>query len=311
MDWWEVSLVGVDGEAAEAVAQVMSEYAQGSAVIESVLATPDSAGWVDHPLVVKCYIANDKSAEAKIDKLKRALWHLHVIYPMPEPQVKKLEEADWANAWKQHYTRLKPGKRLVIVPAWDEAPMEAGELPIRLDPGMAFGTGTHPTTQLSLMLMEKHLSPGDSVFDVGAGSGVLSIGAVRLEAGSVVACDLDPVAVTATHENAERNGMVDAIDMVHGSVDAFPGPFDTILMNILAEIIATLLPETVTRLKPDGTLLLSGIIMEREPMIAEALAENHLDVVERLVMGDWLGLAVRHVDAGRATQDTENGNGNL
>jgi ribosomal protein L11 methyltransferase len=305
MDWWEVSLVGVDGEAAEAVAQVMSEYGQGSAVIESVLATTDSAGWVEHPLVVKCYIADDKESEAKIDKLKHALWHLHVIYPMPEPQVKKLEEADWANAWKQHYTRLKPGNRLVIVPAWDEAPMGEGELPIRLDPGMAFGTGTHPTTQLSLMLMETYLHSGDSVFDVGAGSGVLSIGAVQLGAGRVVACDLDPVAVAATKENAERNGMLDAIEMVQGSIESFPGPFDTILMNILAEIIVTLLPDTVTRLKPDGTLLLSGIIMEREGIINEALAANHLVVVERLVMGDWLGLAVRHAE--RGTQDAENG----
>ena len=91
MNWWEVALVGVDGEAAEAVAQVMSEYGQGSAVIESVLATTDSAGWVEHPLVVKCYIADDADAHGKIDALKRALWHLHVIYPMPEPQVKKLE----------------------------------------------------------------------------------------------------------------------------------------------------------------------------------------------------------------------------
>jgi ribosomal protein L11 methyltransferase len=306
MNWWEVALVGVDGEAAEAVAQVMSEYGQGSAVIESVLATTDSAGWVEHPLVVKCYIADDPDAPGKIDALKRALWHLHVIYPMPEPQVKMLEEADWANAWKQHYTRLKPGNRLVIVPAWDEEPMGEGELPVRLDPGMAFGTGTHPTTQLSLMLMEKYLNPGDAVFDVGAGSGVLSIGAVRLNAGTVVACDLDPVAVAATKENAERNGMLDAIEMVLGSIESFPGPFDTILMNILAEIIVKLLPDTVTRLKPDGTLLLSGIITEREAIINDALAENNLTIVERLIIGDWLGLAVKHTE--RGTQGAENSN---
>lgn len=303
MNWWEVALVGVDGEAAEAVAQVMNEYGQGGAVIESVLATTDSAGWVEHPLVVKCYLHDDPDAQKKIDLLKRALWHLHVIYPMPEPQIKKLEEADWANAWKAHYIRLKPGNRLVIVPAWDEEPMGEGELPIRLDPGMAFGTGTHPTTQLSLLLMEKYLQKGDSVFDVGAGSGVLSIGAVRLEAGSVVACDLDPVAVAATKENAERNGMLDAIETVEGSIEAFPGPFDTILMNILAEIIVKLLPDTVTRLKADGTLLLSGIITERESIINEALAANHLVIVERLLIGDWLGLAVKHATG--ATQNAE------
>ncbi len=297
MNWFEVSVTGVDGEAAEALAQVMSRYGQGGAVIESVLAKADSAGWDEQPLVVKVYVPDDARARTAIDKIRQAIWHLHVIYPMPEPEVKPLKEEDWANSWKQHYVRLKPGSRLVVVPAWDENPMEEGELPIRLDPGMAFGTGTHPTTQLSLMLLEKYYRAGQRIYDVGAGSGVLSIAAARLGAEKVWSCDLDPVAVSATAENAERNGMTDKIEMVHGSVESFDGPFDLILMNILAEIIIKLLPDTRTRLEADGTLVLSGIITEREHLINDAIAENGLEIIERLQMGDWLGLAVRHASA--------------
>lgn len=292
MDWIEVAVIGVDGEAAEALSEVMARFGQGGAVIENVLATTESTDFVSHPLTVKTYVADGPEAEATIQRLREALWHLNVIYPMPEPTVRRLAQADWAEAWKQHYTRTKPGQRLVVVPAWEEEPVAPDELPIRMDPGMAFGTGTHPSTQLCLVLMEQQLRPGDHVFDVGTGSGILSVAAVRLGAGRVVASDTDPVAVRATEENAALNGVQEAIEVRRGSVDAFEGPFDLIVINILAEIITMLLPDALPRLAPDGRLILAGIIVEREHLILESLQTLGLTVLARLTQSDWVGLAV-------------------
>lgn len=293
MDWIEVAVRGVDGEAAEALSEVMARYGQGGAVLEQVVATPDSTGLVVQPLVVKTYIAASVEADATIQRLREAIWHLSVIYPMPEPEVCLLPQTDWAEAWKQHYTRTKPGQRLVIVPAWEEGELAEGELPVRIDPGMAFGTGTHPSTQLCLILMERYLELGDRVFDVGAGSGILSIAAARLGAARVVASDTDAVAIEATRENAALNNLQEEIELRQGSVDAWEGPFDVIVINILAEIIALLLPQAVERLAPGGRLILAGIIAERESLVQQKLAEMGRSVVERLDHGDWIGLAVR------------------
>ncbi len=294
MDWIEIAVRGVDGEGAEALSEVMARYGQGGAVIEQVLSTETGTETIEQPLVVKTYVADGPDAEETIQKLREAIWHLHVIYPMPEPELQRLAQTDWASAWKQHYTRTKPGQRLVIVPAWEEPDVEGDELPIRIDPGMAFGTGTHPSTQLCLLLMEEYLQPGDRVFDVGSGSGILSIAAVRLGAGRVAATDSDPVAVEATRENALLNGVADGIEVKVGSIDAFDGPFDLIVINILAEVIVILLPQAALRLAPNGYILLAGIIAERESLVQEVVDLLGLVVVERVEQGDWIGLAITH-----------------
>lgn len=293
MDWIEVSVRGVDGEAAEALSEVINRYGQGGAVIEQILSTPDSTEEdASQPLIVKGYIAQGEGAEQTVQALREAIWHLNMIYPMPEPEVRYLAQADWAEAWKQHYSRVKPGERLVIVPAWDGEPLAEGELAVRMDPGMAFGTGTHPSTQLCLRLLERYLKAGQRVFDVGTGSGILSVAAARLGAGEIVASDTDPVAVAAAQENFTLNEVV-GIEVREGSIEAFEAPFDLIVINILAEIIALLLPAAAERLEPGGHLLLAGIIAEREPIVQEKLADLGLTVQERLTQGDWVGLAVR------------------
>ncbi len=295
MDWIEVAMIGVDGEAAEALSEVMGRYGQGGAVIEKIVGTAESTVPIDHPLIVKAYLPDEPESAEKIQKLRESIWHLHVIYPMPEPQVRRLAQTDWAEAWKQHYTRFKPGKRLVIVPAWEEEAVDPSDLPIRMDPGMAFGTGTHPSTQLCLILMENYVRAGDRVFDVGTGSGILSIAAARLQAGPIVASDIDEVAVQATLENAILNGVEDKIVVKQGSADAFDGSFDLIVINILAEIIVYLLPDAVTRLAPQGRILLAGIIAEQEHLVQAKITELGLTVIERLNRGDWIGLAVQKI----------------
>lgn len=293
MDWIEVAVRGVDGEGVEAVWEVINRFGHGGAVIEDVRATADSTVSEPQPLAVKAYIPADDRAESTLQALREALWHLSMLYPIPEPEIHRLAQQDWAEAWKAHYHREKVGQRLVIVPAWDAAEAAEGEVIVRLDPGMAFGTGTHPSTQLCLQLLERTIVPGDRALDVGTGSGILAIAAVRLGADEVKAVDTDPVAIAALEENAALNQLAGRIEAAVGSIERFPGPFDLILINILAEVIAQLLPEATARLAPGGTIILSGVIEAREPIVHEAIEACGLRVLERQTTKDWVGLAVR------------------
>lgn len=294
MDWIEVALRGVDGEGAEAVWEVMNRFGHGGAVIEDVRSTTDATATEPQPLAVKAYIPADSQADKTLQALREALWHLSMLYPIPEPTVQRLAPQDWAESWKAHYHRQKIGERLVIVPAWEESgAFEPGEVVVRLDPGMAFGTGTHPSTQLCLQLLERALVPGARVLDIGTGSGILAIAAARLGAGEVKAVDTDPVAIAALEENAALNELTGRIEAAVGAVEQFKGPFDLILINILAEVIARLLPAATARLAPAGVMVLSGVIAAREPIVRAAIEGAGLAVVERRTIKDWVGLTVR------------------
>ena len=231
-------------------------------------------------------------------QIEEGLWYLGRIYPLGEVQIRPLAEEDWANAWKASYHPLRIGRRFWIVPAWERENVRVGpdELPIILDPGMAFGTGLHPSTQLCLVAMEDVVRPGQRVLDAGCGSGILSIAAVRLGATSVEAFDIDPIAMRATEENAALNDLPVVINAV---VSAGPGEddvlgvprwlkaaWDVMLVNILPHVIIGLLEHGLhTYLAPGGRMILAGIIEEREPDVRAALAERGLVVVNRLDQG--------------------------
>jgi ribosomal protein L11 methyltransferase len=309
--------VQADGEAAEAVSELFNRLnsrpdGQGGAVTE--VGGFDPVGEAHRPIVtVRTYLsADDPEAAARQRQIEEGLWFLGRIYPLGEPRVRRLAEEDWANAWKAYYHPLRIGRRFLVIPAWQvaEVPAQspqggtsAGPLPIVLDPGMAFGTGLHPSTQLCLRAMEQVIQPGQRVLDAGCGSGILSIAAARLGAAQVDALDIDPIAVRATLENAGLNDLPVAI---HAFVSAGPdenafwappaGPrpaWDVILVNILPHVIAGLLESGLhTHLAPGGRMILAGIIAEREPEVRAALVEHHLTVVDRLMEGDWVALAV-------------------
>jgi len=323
VDWIEIS-VQADGEAAEAVSELFNRLnsrldGQGGAVIE--VGGFDLVGENHHPtVVVKTYLPADTVETAGLQRqLEEGLWHLGRIYPLGEVQVRRLAEEDWANAWKSSYKPLRIGRRFLVIPAWltDEAPDEVpdevpgtsevpgtlGTLPIILDPGMAFGTGLHPSTQLCLMAMEDVLRPGERVLDAGCGSGILSIGAVRLGARQVDAFDIDPIAVRATEENAALNELSVPINAVISSgpgedplwaqIDGSRPIWDVILVNILPHVIIGLLESGLhTYLAPGGRMILAGIIEERESEVRTALARHGLRVVRRLTDEDWVSLVV-------------------
>lgn len=312
MSWIEVS-VQADGEAAEAVAELFNRYGRGGAVVEiPVDLFDDEAEVVPLPsqVVVKAYLAADDAGLTLRRKIEEGLWHLSRLYPLAEPAIRELAEDDWAEAWKSHYHILRAGRQLVIVPAWEAYEPAPGEVAIRLEPGMAFGTGLHPTTRLCLGAIEAYLPAGGSVLDMGTGSGVLAIAAARLGARSVLALDADPVAVRVAQENVALNGVTDRCLVRHGSLPGggevplhfrpdgqlhllAEGQFDLVAANILAPVIIDMAAALAERLVPGGHLIAAGLIDTQEAAVTGALQAHGLAIVGRSQEKDWVCLVGR------------------
>ncbi len=312
MDWLEIS-VTTDSEAAEAIVELFNRYSRGGTAVETpVDCFEHELASVPPPaqVVVKAYLPVNGAVEELRRHLEEGLWHLGQVYPIPEPVVRRLAEEDWAEAWKRQYHLQRIGQRMVIVPAWEAYTPMPDEVVIRLEPGMAFGTGLHPTTRLCLQALEKHLVPGGQVLDVGTGSGVLAIAAAKLGAQRVLAMDADLTAVGVARENVAMNGVAAQVAVLHGTlpgINAVPlhfvagsslelldtGQFDLILINILAPVIIAAAPELAARLAPDGCVVAAGLIESQERDIVDALRLAKLRVVERVQVQDWVTLVAR------------------
>lgn len=213
----------------------------------------------------------------------------------PTVEIVGVNEEDWANSWKQYYKTLHIGKRTVIVPAWEEYEPKDGEIVVKMDPGMAFGTGSHETTRLVIELLEKYTKPGVRMLDVGCGSGILAICASKLGAGECRAYDIDPVAVKVANENIAESGQTNVTCEVSDllrHVDLDGGRYDLICANIVADIIIRMTPDVGAYMKDDCVLLCSGIIRERADDVISKLSEYGLKVIERLDDNGWCALAV-------------------
>ena len=302
MDWIEVSLE-VDGEAAEAVADILQRYGhQGVAIEQAGFPSevwPDEIPTADR-LIVRAYFPADARAEAAKQQLREALWHMGQLYPMPEPTFSTVHEEDWAEAWKKHFHPLRLGRRLYIRPEWTTIPdPRPDDIVLVMDPGMAFGTGTHPTTQLCLIGIEDLLADWTAVdvLDLGCGSGILSIAALRLGARHALALDIEEMAVRSTLENAAFNGVTDRITAQQGSLDTLRGSahhFDLLLVNILAKVIIGLCDEGLGDVvRAGGKALFSGIIQDQADDVEAALRRTGLEPVRRQTSGDWVLIEAR------------------
>lgn len=200
-----------------------------------------------------------------------------------------VQEEDWANAWKAYFKPTRVGERLVVVPTWEQYDLLEGDLPLYLDPGMAFGTGTHPTTSLCLRRLESLVRPGMRVLDVGTGSGILAIAAAKLGACPVIGIDIDPVAVKVAQENAAQNGV--SLDVRPGTLDQVePEECDVVVANIIASVIIDILPDVVTRMKKGGRFLASGIIAEKKQAVLDALTATWLLPLDVKEEAGWVAI---------------------
>ncbi len=314
--WLEVSLT-VGGELAEAVADVLARFAPSGVVTEQAVDFGDEEdeGTPIGPITVRAYLRIDDKIDETRAKLEEALYYLGTIQSLPAPRFTPIADQNWMEAWKDRYHPIPVGKRLIIVPAWLSSP-DPRRIPIKIDPGMAFGTGTHPTTQLCLELLEHFLESGPwtadsgpsssalrppfSVIDIGCGSGILSIAALKLGAGFALGVDIDAAAVKASRENAVANGIrVEQFPLELGSVaEILEGRFALrqarlVLANILAPVIIRLFADGLAELvEPGGVLILSGILDEQAGGVVSAGKNQGLALIERRQMGDWVVLAL-------------------
>jgi len=307
MNWLEVSLT-VNGELAEAVADVLARFAPNGVMTEQGVKfiNDEDEGTATGPITVRAYLPMDDHIEETRRKVEESLYYLGTIQPLPAPAFKPVADQNWMEAWKQHYKPIPIGSRLMIIPAWLDSP-EPDRIAIKIDPGMAFGTGTHPTTQLCLALMEKyfvgakHASPV-RVIDVGCGSGILSIAALKLGAASALGVDIDSDSIRNSRENADVNGIGNELVLGQGSVSEIrTGKFafksaPLVLANILAPVIIRLFDAGLADLvEPDGMIILSGILREQGQSVVEAAQAKGLGMVEQRQMGDWVALSMSSI----------------
>ena len=317
MNWLEVSLT-VDGELAESVADVFARFAPNGVMTEQGVKYNDAedAGTPTGPITVRAYLEVNDQLEETRQKLEESLFYLGMIRPLPVPAYKQIADQNWMEAWKQYYKPILIGERLLILPAWMESP-NPERIAIKIDPGMAFGTGTHPTTQLCLELMEKvfdergkpvlSLVAGTkdafvlplSCIDIGCGSGILSIAAIKLGAKTVVGVDIDEESVKNSRENADTNRVGDELILGVGSVsEILAGQFafkqaPLVVANILAPVIVRLFDAGLADLiEEHGSIVLSGILFEQEQSVIEAGQAKGLGMNERRQIGDWVALTM-------------------
>lgn len=246
--------------------------------------------------VLTAYFPETEGIGGTVSEIRRKIQELSDFGIRNEPfrvDYKLVREEDWANSWKQYYKTMKVGERIVIKPLWEEYEAGPKELVVEMDPGMAFGTGTHETTRLCVELLQELLKGGEAVIDVGTGSGILAISAARLGAEKVLAIDLDPVAVDSARINVEYNNL-NQITVKEGNLlDEAEQGADVIIANIIADVIIEMIPDIKRLMKPGGIFIGSGIISFREEAVRDALLEYGFTIITIRNDNDWRAIAAK------------------
>lgn len=316
-DAWLELAVTCDPEAVEAVSEILSRVAPGGVSVEpGFRLTDEGLGAVtdpSRPATVRAYLpARDaRAVREAVATTDRALGHLQAfgLREIGELATSVVHESEWATAWRRHVRVMRIGRRIVIRPTWRRHRRMPDDVVIAMDPGMAFGTGLHPTTRLCLAGIERWADEGllgagaapdgrARLLDVGCGSGVLAIAAGLLGAGELVGVDTDPIAVDATLANARRNRIARRVRAWVGSVPTGAGPFDLVAANLVASVLVAIGPGLHDELRPGGRLLASGIFVDREDDVRSALVAAGLAIVRRDAEGDWVALDVERPPSG-------------
>ncbi|MEN8098017.1 MAG: 50S ribosomal protein L11 methyltransferase [Chloroflexota bacterium] len=293
---WVRASVQVSSEAAEAVADALQPLGHGGVLIEQDI--PEASGKLERSPISDNYIVSIyQRADSEIPLWKRRieeiLWHMSMMLPIGPLGFTEEYEEDWATSWKKHYQPIRISERLVVCPAWLEEQAKPSDIVIRMDPGMAFGTGLHPTTRMCLEMVEEMVEPDMDILDLGTGSGILAIAAVKLGVESVLAIDNDKVAVNVARQNAQLNSVEQQIDVVLGSFQQAPqsATYDCVLVNILAPVIIRLLQEGMAQLlASNGVMVLSGLIDDQVADVKNALESAGLFISSSKQIQDWVTL---------------------
>jgi len=285
----------------EVVAELFEEMKTGGVIIEDPAVilryaaethpdewgVPGKVSEHDWPLV-KSYLPVDPDLDRRLSDFYQALERL-ALSPAPQVSIRRVVDEDWANAWRAYYKPVRAGQRLVVKPSWEEWSREEGDLVIEMDPGMAFGCGTHTTTLLCLRLLEVYVRSGITVYDVGTGSGILAVAAAKLGAGRVIAVDLDDLACRVAVENVIRNKVTGIVKVVHGNLlDLVEGRADLMVSNIIASVIINFTPAASRALVPGGIFIASGIIRDHALKVRDAMEAAGLAIREQLSEGHWV-----------------------
>ena len=303
MHWLELT-VQTHPEAVESVSELLNRYTTGGVAIEEPIELIDEGQeyrvLTGQPVKVHAYLPIDGKEETARQQVAEGLWHLSSLGPqfVGDLQTRVVHEEDWANAWKDYYHITHIGQRLVIRPSWREYIPMNNEVVLELDPGMAFGTGLHPTTRMCLEQIEQRTRPGVCVLDVGTGSGILALAAAKLGAANVHCIDNSSVAVESAVANAETNHLSDRINVVLGVLDEtestrLSGQYNLVLANIIARVIGSIAPYLAQVLAPDGMLITSGIIEDRRHEAEQPLLAAGLKLIDQVMIDDWVTLIMQ------------------
>ncbi len=303
MHWLELT-VQSHPEAVESVSELLNRYTTGGVAIEEPIELVDEGQeyriLAGQPVKVHAYLPIDGKEEAARQQVAEGLWHLSSLGAqfVGDLQTRVVHEEDWANAWKDYYHVTHIGQRLVIRPSWREYLPKNNEVVLELDPGMAFGTGLHPTTRMCLEQIEQRMRPDMRVLDVGTGSGILALAAAKLGAANVHCIDNSSVAVESAVANAEMNHMSDRMNVVLGVLDEteathLSGQYDLVLANIIARVIGSIASNLALVLAPGGILITSGIIEDRRHEAEKPLLATGLKLIDQVMIDDWVTLILQ------------------
>lgn len=310
MKWREIRIVTTN-EAADAVSEMLDSFGAGGVLIEDPYEIRKEIEKVDHldcvddslnqlgeDVTIKAYFNEEVDIERIIAGIKERLENINAYLPVGRgfAGVFEVDDEDWSNAWKKYYKPLQVSKRVVVKPSWEEYKAGGDEIIIELDPGMAFGTGSHETTRMCADMLDRFIKQGDTVMDVGCGSGILSIIAAKLGACKVVAFDIDEVAVKVTRENIARNSVEDRVEVFKGVLeDVAPKKYNIIVANIIADVIISIAELIPRYLQAGGLFIASGIIKERRNDVADTYLKLGFELQEEKTEGEWVTLALAKV----------------